>query len=71
MTREANKTQAIREILKSPMDIYSLQEKLENKLQQVIGRAALYTPLSVMQTTGEVRSAGRGRERVYSLGGGK
>lgn len=68
--RETNKSAAIRAILKKggAMDIYALQERLENRLQQVVGRQALSTLLSVMQANdGDVQGTGRGQERVYAL----
>lgn len=68
--RETNKSAAIRAILSKhgPLDIYALQEQLETKLQQIVGRQVLYTLLSVMQANdGDVRGTGRGRERLYAL----
>jgi len=68
MSRADSKTQGIRDILASagrPLKLDELQPRLERKLKQIVGRAKLYTLLSVMIAAGELDSVGRGEGRFY------
>ena len=68
MKRADSKTQGIRDILTAagrPLNIDELRERLERKLRQIIGKAKLYTLLSVMISDGELDSVGRGDYRFY------
>lgn len=69
-TRETNRTAAIRRVLAragKPLDLYTLWEKVERDLRMVIGRKQLYDLLSMMQTHGEITTAGRAETRTYAL----
>ena len=68
MKRADSKTQGIRDLLAAagrPLNIDELRERLERKLRQIIGKAKLYTLLSVMISDGELDSVGRGDARFY------
>lgn len=63
------KTEAVRAVLKGgkPLDIYELRDRVENRLNLVIGRQAIYTLLATMQAAGEIKVTGRGDNRRYQL----
>lgn len=68
MRRADSKTQGIRDLLTTagrPLNLDELQQRLERKLKQIVGKAKLYTLLSVMIADGELASVGRGEERFY------
>lgn len=65
---EPSKTQAIRDALVKagrPMNQAQLQAAIERRLKQVVGKAKLYTLLSVMINAKELDSVGRGASRFY------
>jgi hypothetical protein len=66
------KSDAIRTALKGgALTLDQIRAKIERSLHQIVNKQKLYTLLSLMQNSGEIDSAGRGKTRVYVLMPGK
>ena len=70
MSKSAKKTQAVRDILTvagRPLSLDELQQRVEHKLKQIVGKQTLYMLLASMKKGGEIDTVGRADDCFYHL----